>query len=60
MIISVDITEQDKIRLDELKKVTEASTRSDVLRAAIREYHKNFFAARLTVVNNNYPQEPAQ
>ena len=60
MIISVDITEQNKIRLDELKKVTEASTRSDVLRAAIREYHKNFSAANPTTVSVNYPQEPTQ
>lgn len=48
MIISVDITEQDAQRLIELKKETEAATRSSVLRTAIREYHKKIFSQKLT------------
>ena len=52
MIISVDITEQDKARLDELKQATEANTRSSVLREAIREYHKKIFTNKLTTVSD--------
>ena len=55
MIISVDITEQDKKRLDELKNVTEALTRSSVLRNAIREYHKKIFGCSLSTVSTNDP-----
>ena len=49
MIISIDIAEQDRIRLEELKKATEATTRSAVIRESIRFYHKYFFNNLLTV-----------
>ena len=57
MIISVDITEQDEKRLNELKTATEAATRSSVLREAIREYHKKIFKNRLTADSAARPAE---
>jgi len=44
MIKSCKMTEQDVKRLNELKVATEASTESEVIRQALREYHKKIFA----------------
>lgn len=40
MIISVDYSENDIQRINELINETEASSRSEVLREALRDYHK--------------------
>ena len=48
MIISIDISAQDEIRINELKKALELSNRSDIIRQAIRFYHKNFLPTLLT------------
>ena len=53
MIISFDATEQDEKRLLELKVLTEASTRSNVIRDAIRFYHKKILQESLTTVNGS-------
>jgi len=45
MIKSSNLTEQDAARLAELKTATEATSESEVIRQAIREYHKKIFAA---------------
>ena len=49
MIKSCNLTEQDVSRLAELKTATEAPTDSEVIRQAIREYHKKIFAASPSV-----------
>ena len=40
MIISADYNESDVQRINELIIATEASSRSEVLRDALRDYHK--------------------
>ena len=55
MIISVDITEQDVKRLNELKIATESATRSSVIREAIRFYHKFFLQNPLSTDSKNHP-----
>lgn len=45
MIKSCNLTEQDATRLAELKTATEAPTDSEVIRQAIREYHKKIFVS---------------
>ena len=49
MIKSSNLTEQDAARLAELKTATEATSESEVIRQAIREYHKKIFANILSV-----------
>lgn len=44
MIKSCNLTEQDATRLAELKTATEAQSESQVIREAIREYHKKILA----------------
>lgn len=56
MIISVSVSEQDEKRLLELKKATESSSISGVIRDAIRAYHKKILPESLTVVNKNSSQ----
>ena len=51
MIISVSVSEQDEKRLLELKKATESSSISGVIRDAIRAYHKKILPDSLTTVN---------
>lgn len=49
MIKSCNLTEQDASRLAELKIATEAPTDSEVIRQAIREYHKKIFGENLSM-----------
>ena len=57
MIISVNVSEQDEKRLLELKKATESSSISGVIRDAIRAYHKKILPDSLTTVNTTAPQK---
>ena len=59
MIKSCNLTEQDASRLAELKTATEATSDSEVIRQAIREYHKKFFADTLTIVRKQEASTPA-
>lgn len=52
MIVSVDLKKIDKDRLEEAKKLSEATTNSEVLRAALREYHKKILTSSLTIDRN--------
>ena len=52
MIKSCNMNERDEARLSELKKFLEVSTTSDVIRLAIRELHKKFFAAAPSIDGN--------
>lgn len=53
MIKSCKLTEQDVKRLCELKTATEATTDSEVIRKALREYHKKIFADAPSVDGNS-------
>lgn len=50
MIVSVDMKDGDVQRIKELKNRLEASTRSEIIRAALREFHKKIFDKNITSV----------
>ena len=52
MIISVDYSENDIQRINELINETEASSRSEVLREALRDYHKKILTQKSSIDRN--------
>lgn len=60
MIVSVDLKTADKKRLDEVRIMSEATTNSEVLRCALREYHKKFLDNSLSIVRNGRQQIPTE
>ena len=52
MIISADYSENDIQRINELINETEASSRSEVLREALRDYHKKILAQKSSIDRN--------
>ncbi len=49
MIVSVNLHKSDIRRLNEAKALTEAVTKSEVLRTALREYHKKILQNLLSI-----------
>lgn len=59
MTVSVNLQKSDIKRLDEAKILTEAVTRSEVLRTALREYHKKILSGVLTTSRKPKLEEEA-